>query len=119
MKAQKQAFTIGNIRENIAKFDSSLAETFKKFYNRTIDLGAHPNPAGVLNMAKIEKPQADASGGIMALALTTDDLSLRHAMQNTTQVGLTALLIFEHMFKVQFELLGISAEIHALRGKLL
>jgi hypothetical protein len=106
MKGQKQAFTIGNIRENIAKFDSSLADTFKKFYDRTIDLGAHPNPAGVMNMARIEKPQADASGGIMTLALTTEDLSLRHAMQYTAQVGLTALLIFEHNFQSKLRVAG-------------
>jgi hypothetical protein len=118
-KAQKQAFTIGNIRQSIANFDSSLAETFQKFYDRTIDLGAHPNPAGVLNMAKIEKPQADVSGGITALALTTDDLSLRHAMQNTAQVGLIALLIFGHIFNAKFELLGIRDEIDALRRNLL
>ena len=119
MKAQKQEFIIGNIRENIAKFDSALSEMFKKFYDRTIDLGAHPNPLAILNMAKLEKPQADVSGGIMTLALTTEDLPLRHAMQNTAQVGLTALLIFQHIFKAKFELLGICAEIDPLRRKLL
>lgn len=43
-KLQRQEFMITNICEIIAKFDSSLAEVFKKFYDRTIDLGAHPNP---------------------------------------------------------------------------
>jgi hypothetical protein len=118
-KAQKEAFKIGNIRQSIAKFDSSLAETFQKFYDRTIDLGAHPNPVGVFNMTSIEAPQPDESGGIVALALTTDDLSLRHAMQNTTQVGLIAMLIFDHIFKAKFEALGIHAEIDVLRSSLL
>jgi hypothetical protein len=118
-KAQKAAFTITNIRQNIADFDSSLAVLFQQFYDRTIDLGAHPNPAGVFNMAKIEKPQDNVSGGIIALALTTDDLSLRHAMQHTAQVGLIALLIFGHIFSTKFESLGIRAEIDALRCYLL
>ena len=115
MKAQKQEFRIRNICEIIAQFDSTLAEMFKKFYDRTIDLGAHPNPVGILNMAKLEKPQGDASGGIAALALTTEEFPLRHAMQNTAQMGLTALLIFQHIFKAKFESLGIHTEIETLR----
>jgi hypothetical protein len=66
-------------------------------------------------MAKIENPQPDASGGILVLALTTEELPLRHAMQNTAQVGLTALLIFQHIFKEKFESFGIRTEIDALR----
>jgi hypothetical protein len=114
-RTQREVFKISNIRQSIAGFDSSLADLFQKFYDRTIDLGAHPNPAGVFNMAKIEKPQPDVSGGITALALTTDDLSLRHAMQHTAQVGLIALLIFGHIFNARFDALGIRNEIDSLK----
>ena len=51
----------------------------------------------------------------MVLALTTEELPLRHAMQNTAQVGLTALLIFQHIFKEKFKSLGIRTEIDVLR----
>jgi hypothetical protein len=42
MKAQKREFKIINIRPIIAHFDSLLGKIFQKFYNKTIDRGAHP-----------------------------------------------------------------------------
>jgi predicted AlkP superfamily phosphohydrolase/phosphomutase len=52
---------------------------------------------------------------ITTLALTGDALPLMFAMKNAAQVGLTSLYIFQHMFKAKFELLGIRAEMDALR----
>jgi len=39
------------------------------------------------------------------------------AMKSTAQVGLTALFIFQHIFKAKFEPLGIREEIDRLRGE--
>jgi hypothetical protein len=115
MKAQKEEFKISNIREIISTFDPGLSRIFKTLYDRTIDFGGHPNPLATLNAAKLEKPQENVSGGIVALALTIEDLPLRHAMKTTAQVGSTALYIFQHIFKAKFELLGIRTEMDALR----
>jgi hypothetical protein len=115
MKAQKEEFKISNIREIISTFDPGLSIIFKALYDRTIDFGGHPNPLATLNAAKFEKPQEHVSGGIAALALTVEDLPLRHAMKTTAQVGSTALYIFQHILKAKFELLGIRAEMDALR----
>jgi len=49
------------------------------------------------------------------LALATDGIMLLHAMKKTAQVRLTALLIFQYIFQAKFELLGVLAEIDALR----
>ena len=115
MKAQKKEFKISNIRATIDDFDPALSRMFKTLYDRTIDFGAHPNPYAALNMMKIENPEPNVSGGFVMLALTTEVLPLQHAMKNTAQVGLTALFIFQHIFKAKFELLGIRAEMDALR----
>ena len=115
MKAQKEEFKIGNIRATIDKFDPALSGIFKTLYERTIDFGAHPNPYAALNMMKMEKPEPDVTGGFVMLALTTEDLPLRHSIKNTAQVGLASLFIFQHIFKAKFELLGIRAEMDALR----
>jgi hypothetical protein len=115
MKAQKEEFKIVNIRSTIEKFDPALSRIFKTLYDRTIDFGAHPNPYAALTMMKIEEPQPNVSGGFVVLALTTEDLPLRHCMQNSAQVGLTALFIFQHIFRAKFELLGIRTEMDALR----
>lgn len=37
------------------------------------------------------------------------------ALNSTAQVGLTMLYIFQHALKAKFELLGIRAEIEAIR----
>jgi hypothetical protein len=52
---------------------------------------------------------------IFTWAMTTDIKVLLHAMKSAAQVGLTALFIFQHIFKAKFELLGIRAEMDALR----
>jgi len=38
-------------------------------------------------------------------------------MKNVAQVGLTALFIFQHIFKAKFELLGIREEMDKLRSE--
>jgi uncharacterized membrane protein len=48
-------------------------------------------------------------------AMVTDATNLRHAMKSVAQVGLTALFIFQHIWKPKFELLGIRVEMDQLR----
>lgn len=110
MKVQKAKFQIGAIRTIIADFDPKLAELFQLFYNRAIDFGGHPNPHATFSTMELEP-----NNSILTLAMTTDPKVLLHAMKSTAQVGLTALFIFQHIFKAKFELLGIRAEMNALR----
>jgi hypothetical protein len=114
MKAQKQKFTIGEVRVVIATFDGKLAELFRQFYDRTIDFGGHPNPHAVFSAMSLEKEGADHL--IQTVSLSTDSTVLLHAMKSTAQVGLAALFIFQHIFKAKFEILGIRAEMDALRN---
>lgn len=113
MRAQKQNFNIPKIIPVISGFDAELAQIFKGFYDRTIELGAHPNPYGILNAMKWERQEDSAS--FTALALTTNCNQLLHAMKNNAQVGLTSLFIFDHIFKEKFALLGIREEMDTLR----
>jgi hypothetical protein len=50
------------------------------------------------------------------LAISDDPKMLTWALQSTAQVGLTALLLFQHVFKEKFELLAIRQEIDALKN---
>jgi hypothetical protein len=113
MREQKTQFTIGNTIAIIRKFDGTLATIFKGLYDRTIDFGAHPNPVGMLSTLKIEKTESSGTLGIDALTIAPEPLM--HAMKTTAQVGLTALFVFQHIFKAKFELLGIREEMDALR----
>jgi len=113
LKAHKKAFTSGAIRDVLARYDQKLAELFDIFYQRTIDFGGHPNPHATFSAAQIDG--RDGQTGFTALAITKDQIVLAHAMKSAAQVGLTALHILQHVFKPKFEILGIRAEIDALR----
>lgn len=52
---------------------------------------------------------------MMTLAISNDPTNLAHALKSTAQVGLTALHILQHVFKVKFKLLGIRQDMDALK----
>ena len=116
-KAQKKKFKFGESKAEIANFDRKLAEIFNKLYDRAIDFGGHPNPFAVCNVVQMES--SGSGHRFRTLALSKDEITLRHAMESATQVGLTALFIFQHIFKAKFELLGLRAELDSLRQTIL
>ena len=113
--AQKSTFQVHKIRSIIESFDTKLAETFQTLYERSISFGAYPNPAALMSTLQMPKDPVDQS--FTAFALSPDEQVLRHAMKSVAQVGLTALFIFQHIFKAKFELLGIREEMDKLRSE--
>jgi hypothetical protein len=113
MQAQKQKFRIIEVKKVVESFDPKLAELFQRFYERSIDFGGHPNPHATFSA--MEMPSDNPTNSFSALAMVTDPMVLQHAMKSVAQVGLTALFIFQHIFKAKFELLGIRAEMDRLR----
>ena len=114
LKAQKAEFQVGKICGMIAAFDGKLAENFKLLYDRSIDYGGHPNPYGLLTGMTMETKDEQLTS-ITTLALTDDPIITMFAMKHVAQVGLTSLCTFQHMCEAKFELLGIRAEMDALR----
>ncbi len=114
LKSQKEEFIVGKIREIIATFDQNLAENFTILCERSIGYGGNPNPYGLLTGINMETKDEQLTT-ITTLALTDDPIITMFAMKNATQVGLTSLFIFQHIFRKKFELLGIRAEIDAFR----
>jgi hypothetical protein len=110
--AQKEAFKIGAVREAIGRYDTELAANFKVNYDRSIDFGAHPNPHASFSAAILE----EGGTGMTVFAISNESKMITAALKSTAQVGWTALLLFQHVFKEKFELLGIRQEIEALRN---
>ena len=113
MVTQKKAFRISEIKKAIEGFDLVLAEAFTVFYERSIDFGGHPNPHATFSTMRMGDDLP--ANSFVTLALVNDPTTLQHAMKSVTQAGLTALFIFQHIFKAKFELLGIRAEMDKLR----
>lgn len=114
LKAQKAEFQVGKIRGIIAIFDQNLAENFTLSYERSTGYGGHPNPYGLLTGINMET-KGEQLTTITTLALIDDPIITMFAMKSATQVGLTSLFIFQHIFREKFELLGIRAEMDAFR----
>jgi len=114
MKAQKEAFKIGAIRAAIGRYDAKLSGCFDELYQRSIDFGGHPNPHASFSAMLLD--ERDNQTGMTILAISNDPKNLAHALKSTAQVGLTALHILQHVFKPRFELLGIRAEMDALKN---
>ena len=114
MKAQKEAFKIGAVRAAIERYDTVLAANFNENYQRSIDFGAHPNPHASFSAAVLD--ERNGGTGMTVLAISNDPKMLTVALKSTAQVGLTALCVFQHVFKEKFELLGIMQEIDAFKN---
>ncbi len=112
-KAQKKAFQIAEVQKCIEGVDRTLAGIFADLYRRSIDFGGHPNPHATFSAMQMD--DRDGMTGITALALSTEPAPLAHAMKSVAQAGLTALHLFQHVFKEKFELLGIRSELESLR----
>jgi hypothetical protein len=114
MKTQKEAFKISAVRAAIARHDPTLASQFDQYYQRSIDFGGHPNPHASFSATVLD--EGDGEKGMLVLAISRDSQTITHALLSTAQVGLTALCMLQHVFKQKFELLGVRAEIDALKN---
>ena len=103
------------MKQAISDYDPALTANFDLFYQRSIDFGAHPNPHATFSTMKMT-PEQEAAMSFTALAMTDDKDTVLHAMKSVSQVGLTVLFIFQHIFKAKFELLGIRQEMNSLRN---
>jgi hypothetical protein len=66
----------------------------------------------------VQWKRSDQANGLLTLALSAEEKMLLHAMKSTSQVGLAALFVFQHIFKAEFESRGVSRERELLREKL-
>jgi hypothetical protein len=112
LKKMKKTFQIGSIFSLLEKADDKVYQGIKALYDRTIDLGAHPNPQGV--MATLEINEDEEQIGFHMGYLTKDPLQIRLALRTTAQVGVGALLLFRNIFPERFEITGLSDELKHL-----
>jgi hypothetical protein len=117
MKAQKEAFTIGAVKVAVRRRDTTLAEIFVENYERSIDFGGHPKPNASFSASVLDK--RDGESGMTVLAISDEPKIVEHALKCTSQVGLRALCVLQHVFKEKFELLGIRQEMSEAPEKLI
>ena len=113
MKASKKAFQHVAVGESVKAANLHAAERFEKVYQRTIDLGGHPNERSVTaNMKMTEEPDRRE---MLAILQHGDGMQLDMALKTTAQCGMIALEMLETIYGPKFELLGIKAAMLDLR----
>lgn len=112
-RAVRKEFTVANMWKCLKTEDEKLQKEAKILYDRTIDMGAHPNAASVATALKMSK---GAQGMRFHLTyITNEPQMLTGAMKSAAQVGVTVLGIFGHAFKERYGLLGLTEKIQELR----
>ena len=112
LKAMKREFTIGRCFRLLQSEDPRRHGPIKEMYERTIDLGAHPNPLGILS--NVEFRTDDSGVHISTHYLTDDKDRIVHGMKTTAQVGVGALWIFRLAIPTRFEIMGLVERIEEL-----
>jgi hypothetical protein len=115
-KAKKKVrteFTIRNLINTFATSDARGAKVVETLYERTIDMGAHPNEMGMMQSLKMSKEEKYVHFGITYLH--GDTPSLRLCLKTTAQVGVCVLDIFQRIFKERFDILGLTEELSQLK----
>jgi hypothetical protein len=69
----------------------------------------------MLGTMNIDKDADLKMTGMSTFALTVEPRIIEFSMHKAAHVGLTALYIFQHIFKENFEVLGVGTKMDALK----
>lgn len=116
LKATRNEFTYKKIITTLEKTDRSLFATAKVLYETSIDSGAHPNEQAITSSLTVNI--SDDKIDLKQVYLTVEDLQIVRGLKSTAQVGLCSLYIFRHIFKEQFDIMGITSIMDRYRSKL-
>jgi len=114
LKAMKREFKITDIIADLRRKAPRIAEIAQELYDRTIDLGAHPNP-----MALFGRITPDDEKGTFRIDYLTDQdsVQLKLAIKTTCQVGTCSLDIAQLLFPERFKITLLSEALaNARRG---
>jgi hypothetical protein len=117
-KAANNAFRTDNLRPTIAGCDARLGKIFDTFYQKSIELGGHPNELAIMGSLRLQEDEKDTDRiEVIQIYLHGDGPALRAALKGTAVVGLCALFILQHVsaFTARFDLLGVKQELQSLR----
>jgi hypothetical protein len=113
MAAMREAFSHRKVQTTVTAVNRHAGERFEMLYQRTIDLGGHPNERSVTgNMSMVNEPDRL----IMRVNHLVDDgPTFDLALKSTAQCGVCSLEILQGVFHSLFELLGVNSAILGLR----
>ena len=108
--AVRRSFRIRKIRQTIENANQDVGQVFHRLYESSIGLGAHPNELSLSGSLGLGAP-----GSVHSKYLHADGPALDLALKSSAETGVCALDVLREVFKQRFALLGVSADLDALR----
>jgi hypothetical protein len=113
LKAMKQAFTQGNVRDALTALDQKAATVYDRLYQDCIDFGGHPNVLSVAGSMKVDK-LGDARV-LQIIHLHADGPPLDLGLKSAGRCGVCSLHIFAAIFPDRYAQVGLAPEMARLR----
>jgi hypothetical protein len=110
-KARNQP-TFGKMLKELEQNNKTIGEATRALYERTIDVGAHPNRK-TITLAMLQTENEEMVSYTQA-HLNFQPLPLQFSFKTTVQVGICVLKIFRLVFPERFDILGISDEVEKI-----
>lgn len=115
-RRMKDTFTAGAVLNHLRKVNPKLGGPVKEVYEMLIDLGAHPNPAGLLGSAESEETAEGTR--LNTVYLCDNSITLWLGIKNSTRAGLASLAIVCETYPTRAEILGVKAKLASLAAGL-
>lgn len=117
-KAVRKAFKASEMLDGISALNNAVGARCKFLYERTIDMGAHPNEVGFYGRLEIEDVPGTNDKRLKIKYLVGGGASHLSTLKNACQVGVCVLECFQIVYRHKFDILQISATIDGLKGDL-
>jgi hypothetical protein len=105
-------FSIRNVRTTHMEADAKNAGALQRVYERTIELGGHPNELAVLGST--ERSETDEAYLFDVSVLSGNELFIMLALKIAVEAAVGALRAFHLIFPHRFELSGLDGDIQKL-----
>ena len=111
--ACRNEFAVGKLLSVLKSVDKKIHSVVSQLYNRTIDLGGHPNEKSIFS--NLRRSDSEDFIRFDLIYLATDGPTLRASLLTTAQVGIVVLDVFGTIFRERFDLLGLSHRLDELK----
>lgn len=106
-------FSIKNVLNTLKACSPLEHEVMQALYERTIDMGGHPNELAFSQILKMDRQEKHVHFGMTYL--DGDSPALRLCLKTTAQAGVCMLGVFRLISKERFDILGLSDTLIGLR----
>lgn len=112
----KDEFRVANVRATHSALDADTANALQTLYERTIELGGHPNERGVL--AATTRTETEQDYTFETVFLSGSPLLIAAALKTAVEAAVGALKTFHLIFPERFTTMGVDRDVEKLVGGL-